>query len=202
MTNRQKKLLLEQYQKKLATFATDTDIKTALNCDDSQILKYADLVNYDCFDKLLPNKDFDFRVILVEMKENCGHWCCIVKKNNEIYLFDSYGESIDKELGFISKAKRMLLGEDKMMINRILNRCNCKLNIYENSAQLQSLKPGVSTCGRWVILFIEMVKMGYSLDEFVKFISTSAENENKPTDILVVDWIPIGSDFKSRDEPI
>jgi len=202
MTNRQKKLLMEHYEKKLATFATDLDIKTALNCDDNQILKYADLVNYDCFDKLLPNKDFDFKVILIEMKENCGHWVCIVRKNNEIYLYDSYGTPIDKELGFISKAKRMMLGEDTMFINRILNRCNCKLNIYENSAQFQSLKPGVSCCGRWVILFIEMVKLGYSLEEFVNFVFTASENEGKPTDILVCDWIPIGSDFKSRDEPV
>jgi hypothetical protein len=46
------------------------------------------------------------------------------------------------------------------------------------------------------------VKLGYSMDEFAKFVFTASENEGKPTDILVCDWIPLGSDFKGRDEPV
>lgn len=200
--NFRKKQLFNKYQKLLNTFATDGDLKTALNCNDDKIIKYSDLVDYDCFCKLLPNTDFDFKIILVEQKKDVGHWCSIARKNNNIYLFDPYGCPIDRELSFIDKAQRILLGEDRRLVERLINRCNCEVNIYENNQQFQSLKEGVSTCGRHCILFIEMVKMNYSLDEFAKFFYTSSENEGKPTDILVVNWVPIGSDFKECDKLI
>jgi len=196
-----KKQLFNKYERLLNTFATDGDIKTALNCGDDKIIKYSDLADYDCFCNLLPNEDFDFKIILVEQQKDCGHWCSVVRKNNNIYLYDPYGSPIDKELSFVDKAQRILLGEDKRLIERIINNCNCKVNIYENNNQFQSLKQGVSTCGRWNILFAEMCKMGYDIDQFAKFIYTASENEGNPTDILVVNWIPIGSDFKRNDEP-
>lgn len=189
-----KEQLFNRYQKMLNTFATDKDICRALNCGEDKIIKYSDLINYDCFTTLLPSNTFDFRVILIEQQRDRGHWVCVVRKNENIYLYDSYGSPIDKELNFVDKATKIMLGEDKQLINRMIKMCNCKVNIYENSNQFQSLKNGVSTCGRHCILFIEMVKMGYSLDEFAKFFFTSAENEETPTDILVVKWIPIGSD--------
>ena len=191
----EKQRLFNKYQKKLATFATDIDIKTALNCGDDKIVKYSELVNYDCFCKLLPNAEFDFKLVLIEQQENVGHWTAIARKGDNIYLFDSYGSPIDKELSFIDKATKVLLGEDKQLINRLIKKCDCNVGIHENSHQVQSEKKGVSTCGRHCILFIEMVKMGYDLDEYLKFFYTSAENTYKPTDILVVDWIPLQSDF-------
>jgi hypothetical protein len=198
--NFRKKQLFNKYQKQLALFLTDQDIKTALNCEDDKIIKYSDLAEFDCFCKLLPSNTFDFRVVLVEQKENVGHFVCIVKQNNNIYLFDPYGCPIDKELSFVDKAQRILLGEDKRLVERLINKCNCEVNIYENNNQFQSLKEGVSCCGRWCVLFIEMCKMGYDIDEFSKFIFTASENEGKPTDILVCDWIKVASDFKERDD--
>jgi hypothetical protein len=47
-----------------------------------------------------------------------------------------------------------------------------------------------------------MVKMGYNIDEFSKFFYTSAENEQMPTDILVVRWVPLASDFKEYDKVV
>ena len=196
----QKKQLFNKYQKQLATFASDADIKRCLNCGDEKIIKYSDLDEYQCFCNLLPN-DFDFRVILIEQNEGIGHWVCIVRQKNNIYLFDSYGCPIDKELNFVEKAQRVLLGENGRFIDRLINNCDkcsskCNLNIYENNNKFQSLKPGVSTCGRWICLFIEMCKMGYDLDQFSKFVYTASENENIPTDILVCNWIPLENDFK------
>lgn len=189
-----KEQLINRYQKMLSTFATDSDICRALNCGNDKIIKYSDLANYDCFCKLLPSNTFDFRIILIEQKPSVGHWVTVVRKDENIYLFDSYGSPIDKELSFVDKATKIMLGEDKQLINRMIKMCNCKVNIYENSNQFQSLKNGVSTCGRWCILFIEMCRLGYNIDEFAKFIFTASENEGEPTDILCVRWIPIGSD--------
>lgn len=192
----EKQKLFNKYERRLNTFATDVDIKVALNCGDDKIIKYSELDKYDCFDTLLPNKEFDFKLILIEQQENVGHWVAVARKGENIYLFDSYGNPIDKELSFIDTATKMLLGEDKQMINRLIKKCNCDLGIHENCYQVQSEKKGVSTCGRHCILFIELVKMGYNLDEYLKFFYTSSENTGKPTDILVVDWVPIQSDFE------
>ena len=195
-----KKQLFNQYQKMLGTFASDADIKRCLNCGDDKIIKYSDLDEYDCFCRLLPNS-FDFRVILIEQKQGVGHWVSIVRQKNNIYLMDSYGCPIDKELSFVEKAQRVLLGENGRFIERLIGGCdkcsnNCNLNIYENNCKFQSLKPGVSCCGRWICLFIEMSKIGYDLDEFSRFVYTASENENIPTDILVCNWIPLENDFK------
>ena len=40
-------------------------------------------------------------------------------------------------------------------------------------------------------------KMKYSLDEFATFVYTSCENLDKPTDVLVVDWVPLSADLVS-----
>ena len=193
-----KKDIYKNYEKLLHNFASDSDITRALNCDMNKIIKYSELSNYTCFSQLLPNEQ-DFIVLLIEQKENSGHWVCIVRENENIYLFDSYGSSLDRELGFVEKSMRVLLGEDKRYVERMI-KCKCAkckdFNIIENVSKFQSLKNDIATCGRWCILFIEMTnKMKYDLNEFASFVYTSAENLDKPTDILAVDWVPISADI-------
>ena len=192
------KQLYEKYERVLHNFASDADITRVLNCDMNKILKYSELDKFPCFADLLPREQ-DFVVLLIEQKENSGHWVCIVRENNNIFLFDSYGSSLDRELGFVAKSMRILLGEDKRFVERMINcKCDkCKdFNIIENVTKFQSLKNDIATCGRWCIMFIEMTnKMKYDLDQFASFVYTSAENTEKPTDILVCDWVPISADL-------
>jgi len=195
------KKLFGKYEKLLHNFASDKDITRALNCEMNKIIKYSELDKYPCFADLLPREQ-DFSVLLIEQKENSGHWVCIVRENNDIYLFDSYGSSLDRELGFVAKSMRILLGEDKRFVERMIN-CKCDkcrdFNIIENVSKFQSLKNDIATCGRWCILFIEMMhKMKYDLDQFASFVYTSAENCEKPTDILVCDWVPISADVSKK----
>ena len=195
--NTKNKQLFKKYEKMLHSFASDADIMRALNCEMSKIIKYSELDKYTCFADLLP-KEQEFVVLLIEQKENSGHWVCIVRENDDIYLFDSYGSSLDRELGFVAKSMRILLGEDKRFVERLIN-CKCnncqKLNIIENVSKFQSTNNDIATCGRWCILFVEMMhKMKYDLDQFASFVYTSSENLEKPTDILVCDWVPISTD--------
>ena len=190
-----KKQLFDKYKNKLSNFASDSDICRCLHCDNNKIIKYSELKNYDCLNKLLPNTDFDYIVILVEEKLNSGHWTCITRIKNTFTLFDSYGTGIDKELGVIGAGIKKLLGEDQPLIQRMLDGCKCDISVIDNRTQFQSTKEDIATCGRWTCLFIEMNKMGYSLDEFRNFIFTSSENSGKPTDILVCDWIPLEKDL-------
>jgi len=192
---KQQLLLSDKYKNKLFNFASDLDICRCLHCEHDKIIKYSQLKNYDCLNKLLPNIDFDYIVILVESSKNKGHWTCIVRQKNTFTLFDSYGTGIDKELGFIGAGIKKLLGEDQPLIQKMLDGCKCDISVIDNRTQFQSTKEGIATCGRWTCLFIEMCKMGYSLDEFRNFIFTASENSGKPTDILVCDWIPLEKDF-------
>ena len=191
----QKKKLFESYKSKLANFASDADIRRCLNCGPDKIMKYAELKDFDCLSKLLPKVDFDYVVILIEEKLNSGHWTCVVRRGKTFTLFDSYGTGIDKELGFVGAGIKRLLGEDEPFISKMLRECSCNADVIDNRTQFQSLKPDVATCGRWTVIFIEMSKMGYSLDEFRNFVFTAAENSSKPTDLLVCDWIPLEKDI-------
>ena len=61
---------------------------------------YSDLKNYSFIEELL-KKDYDWRVILLETKQNNGHWVCIMRVANDKYIyFNSYGDSYNKDLYF------------------------------------------------------------------------------------------------------
>ena len=98
---KKEKEIYNNYENLLHNFASDSDICRALNCEMHKIIKYSELSNYSCFSELLPNEQ-NFIVLLIEQKENSGHWVCIVRENDNIYLFDSYGSSLDRELGFVA----------------------------------------------------------------------------------------------------
>ena len=55
-------------------------------------IEYKDLKNYTSIDELLPN-DKDFAVLLYESQPNSGHWTALLKYDNDIELFDSYGNT-------------------------------------------------------------------------------------------------------------
>lgn len=186
---KEKNKLIEHYQKSLRTMINDKDFTRYFGVDvENKILKYSQLANYQTINELLP-EDKDFRIILTESKSNEGHWCCILKYNNVIEWFDSYGCRPDGELSFISKTMKLLLGENKHYLSRLLNTKLSNQNVIYNKTRFQVLDDGINTCGKWTILRILMMKFGYNLNEFVDFMKRQQEETGKPYDILVCDWI-------------
>jgi hypothetical protein len=78
---------------------SDSDIKKVLgrNC---KIIKYSQLSKYSDLEQLLP-KNKDYIVVLIENSPNVGHWRALLKYNNILEWFDSYGVHPEGQLSFI-----------------------------------------------------------------------------------------------------
>jgi len=168
--------------KQLAKSLSDGDIRKVLGAK-TRIITYPQLKNYNTIDQLL---EVDNRcVILVETKVNSGHWVCVLKYGNTCEFWDSYGlPQIDSELHYVSLQERKSLGEMKPLLSALLDEC--PYQVVYNKTDLQSWKPNVNTCGRWVCLRLQHADM--TLPQFLKYVkSFHAPN----TDELVCQLVKI-----------
>lgn len=187
--NKQKKEEINLMKKKLAYSLSDDDLRSILG-DDLRIIKYADLDNFKSLNELLPHNN-SYLVILIESELNSGHWCAISFRDNVFTMFDSYGCDLRTELDFISRAKNYILGNTKKeMTDLIKNTSDCCSVVY-NKERLQSKNSGVATCGKWCSAYLSMFKMGYNLEQFLKFIYKKCEDTGLPPDVVICQLIPL-----------
>ena len=150
-----------------------------LNIDDiNKIIGYKiNMITYDDLDKInnieeLFNKDLgNACLILVRNAPRSGHWIILVKNNRDITFFDSYGGFIDDQLDYTPvkyypKLSKLLL--------KYLNK-NPK-RVHYNDYQLQQLKEGVSTCGRWCALYCKFRDI--DIDDFVNIMKKYKKEVN------------------------
>jgi hypothetical protein len=187
-----KRSLLNNIQHNLSYFSSNFDLCDALNCGEDSIIKYSELRNYKSLDELLPNQ-FDFKIILLETNRNQGHWVCVIRMNNTIELFNSYGVPIDSEFRYIPDTVERWLGQSTRYLSNLVKKNNT-FKIVSNKYKFQSKDPSVATCGRWVILRIETSRMGYSLDTFINMIDKQVEKDGMPSDILVLYYVKFKTD--------
>lgn len=190
-----KKTYITNLQYNLGLFGSNFDIMDALNCGQDKILKYSDLANYNCLTDLLPDA-FDFKIILLETAKNTGHWVCILRMNDTIECFNSYGIGIDQEFKYIPDWIERMLGENKRYLSIMIKKCDCPFSVISNTYKFQSKSPSVATCGRWVVLRVESARMGYDLKHFVEIIDKQHNKKELPTDVLVLDYVHFKDDKK------
>jgi len=137
----------------------DTDI---LKVIDTNVLRYSKLKNVNNIDDILKN---DSVVILIENdKSDVGHWVCIVKRNNTLSFFDSYGRPPDPDM-YLDGAHTY------PYLSKLLLDSPYELEYSEYDYQ----KSGVSTCGRHVI--VRIIMKDKSLEDYHKFM-TSFKNDD------------------------
>jgi hypothetical protein len=179
---------LNEYRRRLQYMVSDEDIRNALG-EDTKILKYSQLADYTSMLDLLP-RELDFAFVLTETKQNSGHWCCLLRHGKTIEWFDSYGVKPDGELKFVPSFMRKLLGEDTKYLSILIRKLPREYQFEFNKSKLQKFSPNINTCGRWCLLRAEMLKLGYGLDEFVKFIDRNCHAREMPADVLLCTLIP------------
>jgi hypothetical protein len=170
---------------------TDTeDIRRHLGQEGvSNTIKYSTLAKYISIFDLLPH-DKSYKIILIEQKPNLGHWVCIIRYGHTLTFFDSYGEGVDGELKYVTKMMNKMLGQDHHYLSDLLRRVPDDWVVNFNKKKLQKLSNDIATCGRWVILFITMVKdLMFDLHDFLLFIQTSKKDSGMTGDELVSHWI-------------
>jgi len=180
------------YEKELKRMLSNDDFKLYLGGNvKNNIMKYSELKNYKDINELLPN-DQDYKIILIETKKNSGHWCCIERNNNIIYWFDSYGLKFDEELKYVSTIMKKLLGEEEHQMERLMRTCkSLGLKCDYNKHNFQSDNENVSTCGRWCVIALQMLKLKYTFDEIFEFFERNSFNKKKPFDVLAVDFTSV-----------
>lgn len=169
---------------------SDSDIKSVLGLD-TKIIEYNDFSKYKSIYDLLPNEK-DFVVVLVESKINSGHWCALLRYNNTIELWDSYGGNIANELNFISRKMNKFLHQSKAELHQLLKTVKPEDEIIYSTTKLQQESPNIATCGRYTCLRIKMcMHLDYTLEQFLKFFIDKVNETGLSPDILVCKLIPI-----------
>jgi len=150
---------------------TDGQLESYIGVKPEDIIKYADLKNYNSITDLLPDKS-DFRIILIEQKFNSGHWVCILRNGNNIEYFNSYGAKYDTDWKFISRMIRICLGEETNEMTRLMNQAEKDgFKTSFNKFRFQKLANNIQTCGRHCIFRIECFKMGYDNDQYKELVN-------------------------------
>jgi len=144
---------------------SDADIRKKLG-KQTRVITYPDIKKYKTIDDLLGPQNRV--VILVETNVNSGHWMCLLKYNNIVEHFDSYGLSVDDEMSYVSLPMRKHLGEMKPLLSALLDDCPYK--VIHNIRDLQSWKAGVNTCGRHVVN--RLLNQDKTLPEYLKYIDS------------------------------
>jgi len=129
---------------------TDTEMRKILG--PTKILTSRDLVNITRPDDLF---DRQGRCILLytPYDPTSGHWTCLLRKNDHIEFFDSYGEKPDSP---------EYLGDQEPLLTQLLKASG--MPVYYNTRQFQKDRSDVATCGRWVCA--RLLYFPYSIDKF------------------------------------
>jgi hypothetical protein len=156
----------------------------------SKFKKVDDIFKYgnSLYGLLKPNLPFDDNscILLYMSKPNFGHWCIINRhqkkgKTTRIDFLDSYGNMIDDQLDFINDDFREDSNQLKAHLSRLLS--NAKVPVHFNDVQMQVLDGKISTCGRYVSLFLKHNDL--TVEDFVNTLTKSSDIFKIPIDELV-----------------
>jgi len=193
MSDRLKKIkknrALEEMKKTLAYSLSDADIRHILG-QGTKIIEFKDMDIFKTIYDLLPNEK-DFAIVLVEQKDNSGHWVMLLRDKNRIEQFDSYGCTLESELNFVSQAMNRMLGQSKQEFHTLMKTIDDEDELVFNKARLQSEDPNIATCGRHCCLRALMHNLGYSLEEYLQFLDDHHEETGLPIDVIVSKFVPL-----------
>lgn len=145
---------------------SNIDIEKKFKHDDIDIIIYSHLNDYEYLLELL-NKSICAVFILLKTSENSGHWTVIVKYNENIYYFDSYGVKPDGELKFINSSMRSELNENNNILTKLIHGIPSSYNFTYNKVQFQSHENNINTCGKWTTVFTKCIFHGLTLSDFI-----------------------------------
>lgn len=160
----------EQIEELKRTALGDNEISAYLN-GQTKVVKYNEIPIYCDINQLLG--PFNNCVILLETKQNFGHWICLKKKNGVISFFDSYGDFPDEQKKFVNSKFLADSGQKYNIICKMLDEASYNYTIEFSDRRLQNMDDlSIATCGHWCSVFI---KSGMLVDEFYDFIDSFGE---------------------------
>jgi len=177
----------QEIKSRISKPLTDGDIEKHTGL--KEVLKYSELSKYKTIEDLLPT-DKSYVIILIEDRLNSGHWVAVMRYNKTIEYFNSYGAKWDTDWKFINRMVRMILGENTNEMTRLMDTAKADgWDTICNKHRFQKISSQIQTCGRWCVLRIEMMKMGYTLPEFYDFIKKREKESGEKTDFIVSKFV-------------
>lgn len=130
-----------------------------------KIIIYSQLKNTGNLFELVPESQ-SACFILLRTSTNSGHWTVVVRNQNIIYYFDSYGIRPDGELKNVSVSDQYLLGENVKYLTTLINKLPNNYQFFYNKIQFQKYGPEINTCGKWTTVFTLSMFHQVTLEEF------------------------------------
>lgn len=167
---------------------TDGDLERFLSGDTKNyVLKYSELKQYQDLEQLLPHHH-SYKIILIEYEKNKGHWICLMRYNNVIEIFNSFGTKHDEEDFVESNEVNYYLGQAYLHLNILIEK-EIKENNFTmlyNKIKFQKKSTQINTCGRHVVnRLICLLHYNMSLKKYIKFMKDSMEKTKLNYDELV-----------------
>ena len=131
------------------------------------IMIYNELGNIDNIEDILPNNN-DYVILLYERFKNDGHWVCILRINDTIEYFDSYGKNVDYAIDNWFKENKE---QQNKYLSNLLNKT--ELKVFTNPIDYQNTNSDISTCGRHCIFrILNMLKYNRDLSKYYQLMET------------------------------
>lgn len=177
----------QEIKARIAKPLTDSDIERHTGL--TEIVKYSELDKYKSIEDLLPT-DKSAVIILIEDRLNSGHWVAVMRYGKTIEYFNSYGAKYDTDWKFINRMVRMILQQNTNEMTRLMDTAKKDgWTTIWNKHRFQKISNQIQTCGRWCVLRIEMMKMGYNLQEFYDFIKKREKEMGEKSDYIVSKFV-------------
>ena len=154
-----------------------------------KVIKYSELEAYNDINQIIPESS-GYRIILIETKQNSGHYVCLIKYNDKSYsYFDSYGLAPDQEFKFISQEMQQILDEKVHIMSQLLNQLKSNGGNWDyNSMKLQQMQPNINTCGRWTSAVCYFFEQGHNLKQFQQYFINWKKSTGRSFDDLVCEF--------------
>jgi len=181
-----KMLLDPDYIKEnLAEFTSDKKIKEYLGYE-VKIRTYSELKDIYSIDCLIPSAN-GACILLIESAPNTGHWVVLLKYNNVVEFFNSYGDPPAHEVSIIpDKINKVLNQSPRDILNILDNEYDEGKEVIYNRERLQKVSGDIGTCGKHCILRSFMLQnYGMGLVEYLSFIDSMTSEVGVDADGLV-----------------
>jgi hypothetical protein len=148
----------------------------------ARIIKYSQLKNFNNIEELLPNEQ-SYCILLYESQPNSGHWTALMRIDDNIEYFDSYGNKPDFPLTW-SKDINEALGQSIPYLSNLLDKTS--RDVYYNDFQYQKENKDVATCGRHCIFRILcLTRNFYDLKQYCNFLKGLKHKSSESFDDIV-----------------
>jgi hypothetical protein len=149
----------------------------------AKIMLYSDLQNYKSIDSLLPEEN-DYVFLLYENSPNNGHWVCVLRYDDTIEFFDSYGGAPDTQLSWTDCPSRHSLNQAVPYLTNLFK--GCPYTVVYNPEDYQEERKNVNTCGRHCVFRVKNL-MTYKrrLEDYYRLMKKLRKEMGLPYDIIV-----------------